>query len=84
MTWRVDFTDQARADVVGLDTEVSAEITDMLLAWMASGPPRENERVLAGITFYESEIAGRYLLGYSTKEDPPAFVVLWPRQKPGS
>ena len=44
----------------------------MLVAWMASGPPRENERVLAGITFYESEIAGRYLLGCSTKDDPPA------------
>lgn len=84
MTWDVDFTTQAREDLVGLDLELMEAITDTLIAWLAEGPPRQNERVLADIRFYEASVADRVILGYSVKEDPPAFALLWVRTKPGS
>ena len=84
MTWGVDFTSQARADLVGLDVDASDALTELLVGWMATGPPQENGRQLAGVLFYEATLVGRYLLGYSIKDDPPAFVVLWLRRKPGA
>jgi hypothetical protein len=84
VTWDVDFTTQAREDLVGLDSELMEAITDTLIAWLAEGPPRQNERVLADIRFYEASVADRVILGYSVKEDPPAFALLWVRTKPGS
>lgn len=84
MTWSIAFTSQARADLVGLDTDASDAVTEALGGWMATGPPKENGRRLAGVLFYEATIVGRYLLGYSIKDDPPAFVVLWLRRKPGT
>jgi hypothetical protein len=84
VTWDVDFTTQAREDLVGLDLELMEAITDTLIAWLAEGPPRQNERVLADIRFYEASVADRVILGYSVKEDPPAFALLWVRTKPGS
>lgn len=84
MTWDVDFTTQAREDLVGLDLELMEAITDTLIAWLAEGPPRQNERVLADIRFYEASVGDGVILGYSVKEDPPAFALLWVRTKPGS
>jgi hypothetical protein len=84
VTWAVDFTSQARADLVGLDADVSDALTETLLRWMATGPPQDNGRRLAGVLFYEFTLLGRYLLGYSIKDDPPALVVLWLRRKPGT
>jgi hypothetical protein len=45
-----------RADLVGLDSDISDAITDMVVAWMAEGPPRDNERALPGVTFYEAVV----------------------------
>jgi len=83
VTWGIDYTSQIRADLVGLDADVSDAITELLVVWMASGPPRENARVLAGIGFYEAVVADRYLLGYSVKEAPARLALLWLRRKPG-
>ncbi len=84
MTWDIDYTTQAREDLGGLDTDLMEAITDTLIVWLAEGPPRQNERVLAGIRFYEASVADRVNLGYTVKEDPPAFALLWVRTKPGS
>lgn len=81
MTWGIDFTPQVRADLVGLDPEVADTLTDTLVRWADSGPPRENLRVLAGFRFYEAVIADRYLLGYTVRDDPPAFALLWLRRQ---
>ena len=83
MTWGIDYTSQVRADLVGLDADVSDAITELLVEWMTSGPPCENARVLAGIEFYEAVVADRYLLGYSVKEAPARLVLMWLRRKPG-
>jgi len=83
VTWAVDFTTNARTDLVGLDPEVSEVITDVLVAWAQNGPPLGNRRELGGMVFYESTVAERYLLGYSVRADQQAFVVLWLRRKPG-
>jgi hypothetical protein len=84
VTWGVDFTSRARADLVGLQPEVADTITDTLVDWVQNGPPRENERELAGMVFYEASIVDRYLVGYMVKDDPPAFVILWLRRQPGT
>lgn len=83
MSWGVDFTTNARADLVGLEPAVSEAVTDVLVAWARDGPPLAGRRELGGIVFYESTVAERYLLGYAVKEDSQAFVVLWLRRKPG-
>lgn len=82
MTWGVDYTSRMRADLVGLDSDVSNAITDLVVAWMAEGPPKELERVLAGLTFYEAPVAGRFLVGYMVDDKAPRFVLLWLRRKP--
>lgn len=79
----VDYTSRIRADLVGLDPDVSNAITDMVVAWMAEGPPREDERVLAGLTFYEAPVADRFLVGYMVNDKAPRFILLWLRRKPG-
>lgn len=84
MTWGIDFTSQIRADLVGLEAEVVDLLTDTLVEWVQDGPPRENTRELAGMTFYEVTIAERYLLGYMIKDDPVAVALLWLRRKPAA
>jgi hypothetical protein len=84
VTWGIDYTTQARADLVGLDADVTEAITDALVSWLAEGLPRRNERVLAGIRFYEATVADRVIVGYTVKDEPPAFALLWIRTKPGS
>lgn len=84
MSWAVDFTTRARADLVGLDQHTSEAVTDALVAWMENGPPMTGRRELAGFAFFEETVADRYLLGYSVKQDPPSFAVLWLRAKPGA
>lgn len=83
MTWGVDYTSRVRADLVGLDPDVSDAITDVVVAWMAEGPPRDYERVVAGLTLYEAPVADRFLLGYMVDDEVPRFVLLWLRRKPG-
>lgn len=83
MTWGVDYTTRMRADLVGLDPDVGDAVTDMVVAWMAEGPPREHERVVADFTFYEARVADRFLIGYLVDDKAPRFVLLWLRRKPG-
>jgi hypothetical protein len=71
VTWGVDFTSRARADLVGLQPEVADTITDTLVDWVQNGRPRES-------------IVDRYLVGYMVKDDSPAFVILWLRRQPGT
>ena len=83
MNWGIDFTTGAQEDLVGLDAELAESIAETLVAWLADGPPRRNERTVAGIRFYEAIIADRVLLGYTVKAEPPAFALLWVRTRPG-
>lgn len=46
MSWDVDFTTNARADLVGLDPAVSEAVTDVLVAWASDGPPLASRREL--------------------------------------
>lgn len=82
MSWRVEFTSQARADLVGLDRQISEAITDALVDWLEHGPPMRGERKLAEITFYEERVAGRVVIGYVVRRDPDAFALLWVRDAP--
>ena len=84
MTWGVDFTTTARSDVVGLDFVVTSAITDTLVVWSEIGPPRTNQREIAGITFYESAIADRYLVAFTIDDSRGRFALLWFRERPGS
>jgi hypothetical protein len=84
VTWGIDYTSQAREDLVGLDADLTEAITDVLVSWLADGPPRRNERVLAGIRFYEATVADRVIIGYTVKDEPPAFALLWVRATPRS
>lgn len=83
MTWHVDFTTGVRADLVGLPTEAAGVLTDALVAWLEDGPPRDNQRTLRGIDFYEAIIAERYLLAYIVDDARQRFVLLWLRHRPG-
>jgi hypothetical protein len=82
VTWDVDYTTQARDDLVGLEAEVSEAITDAVIDWLANGPPRRGERTLGGITFYEETIAERVIVGYAVDEVRRRFALLWIRMKP--
>jgi len=83
VTWGVDYTTRIQADLVGLDPDVGDAITEMVVAWMAEGPPSENERVVAGFTFYEAPVTDRFLIGYMADDKAQRFVLLWLRRKPG-
>jgi hypothetical protein len=84
VTWGVDFTTQARTDLVGLEPDVNETLIDILIAWMEDGPPRENGRVMLGIEFFEAVVAERYLVAYSVDDARQRFVVLWLRGRPGT
>jgi hypothetical protein len=84
VTWGVDFTTTARSDLVGLDADVTTVIIDTLVAWSETGPPRSNQREIAGITFYESAVAEHFLVAYTVDDSRLRFALLWLREKPGS
>jgi hypothetical protein len=84
VTWGVDFTTQARTDLVGLEPEVNETLIDLLITWMQDEPPRENGRVMLGIEFFEAVVAERYLVAYSVDDVRQRFVVLWLRSRPGT
>ena len=84
MTWGVDFTTAARSDLVGLDSDVTSSIVDSLVEWSEIGPPRNNQREIAGITFYESAIADRYLVAFTIDDHRRRFALLWFRERPGA
>ncbi len=56
MTWDVDFTTRARADLVGLEPDDNEALIDQLVAWTQDGPPRQNSRTMIGIEFYEAVV----------------------------
>jgi len=83
VTWHVDFTSGVRADLVGLGPDVTEALTDVLVTWLADGPPRSNPRTMRGIGFYEAVVGERYLLAYAVDDDRQRFVLLWLRHRPG-
>lgn len=84
MNWGVDFTSTVRSDLVGLDPDVNATIIDTLVPWSEGGPPRSNSREIAGVVFYESDIAEQYLIAYIIDDSRHRFALLWLRERPGS
>jgi hypothetical protein len=84
VTWGVDFTTTARSDLVGLDADVTTAIIDTLADWSEIGPPRSNQREIAGITFYESAVAENCLVAYTIDDSRRRFALLWLRERPGS
>lgn len=83
MTWHVDFASGVRADLVGLEPDITKTLTDPLVTWLADGPPRTSPRTVRGVDFYEAVVAGRYLLAYAVDGDRQRFVLLWLRHRPG-
>lgn len=83
MTWGIDLTSVARSELVGLDPDVHDAVADVLMAWLAEGPPREGGRTLMDIPFYEVPVAQDYLLAYSVDDDRRRVAVLWIRARPG-
>jgi len=84
VNWGVDFTSTVRSDLVGLDPDVNATIIDTLVRWREAGPPRSNSREIAGVVFYESDIAEQYLIAYIIDDSRHRFALLWLRERPGS
>lgn len=84
MAWHVDFTSGVRADLVGLEPDATEALTDVLVTWLADGPPRTTLRTIRGIGFYEAVVAERYLLAYAVDDDRQRFVLLWLRHRPGA
>lgn len=83
MSWAVDLTDVAQADLVGLEPGVYNAVMDAVNEWTLLGPPRDNRRDMAGMVFYEVGIANRYLLAYMIDDVRQRFVLMWLREKPG-
>jgi hypothetical protein len=84
VTWGVDLATTARSDLVGLDPDHTTAIIDTLVRWGEVGPPRTGRRVLAGVEFYESQIAKHYLVAYVIDDARRRFALLWLRERPGS
>jgi hypothetical protein len=70
VTWGVDFTTTARS----LDSEVVTTIIDTLVEGSELGPPHSNQREIAGITFYESVIAERFLIAFTIDDSRRRFA----------
>ncbi len=83
MTWGIDLTSIARSELVGLDPDVNDAVADLLMSWLAEGPPREGGRTVMDIPFYEVPVADDYLLAYSVDDEWRRVAVLWIRARPG-
>ncbi len=83
MTWGVDFTSTARSDLVGLPPDVTTTIIDTLVQWSEAGPARRGRREIAGVEFYESDIAEHYLVACIIDDSRRRFALLWLRERPG-
>ena len=77
MTWHVDLTERFLSDRIGLQADLSEAITDTIVSWIETGPPRQNPRDVAGITVYQEPVAGALLLGYMIDDARQRFLVLW-------
>ena len=83
MTWGIDLTSVARSDLVGLGPDLDDAVTDVLMTWLAEGPPREGGRTVMDILFYEVPVADDYLLAYAVDDGRRRVAVLWIRSRPG-
>ena len=82
MTWGIDLTSIARSELVGLEPDVSDAVADILMSWLAEGPPREDGRTVMDIPFYEALVAEDHLLAYTVDEERRRLAVLWIRARP--
>lgn len=57
MTWRVVTGDAAWSDIEGLTDAEWAAVASGLVAWVDTGPPRSQRRVVGGVELFEDEIA---------------------------
>ena len=83
MTWGIDLTSIARSELVGLEPDISDAVADVLMSWLAEGPPREGGRTVMDIQFYEASVADDYLLAYTVDDERRRVAVLWIRPRPG-
>jgi hypothetical protein len=83
VSWHADFANEFRIDLIGIERVAHDEAMDLVVQWQSSGPPRENERNLGGISLFEEVVAGRYLMAYIIDESRGRFMILWLREKPG-
>jgi hypothetical protein len=83
VTWGIDLTSIARSELVGLGPDVNDAVADLLLSWLAEGPPRSGGRTVMEIRFYEAAVADDYLLAYAVDDERRRVAVLWIRARPG-
>ena len=83
MTWGIDLTSIARSELVGLAADVSDAVADLLMSWLAEGPPRAGGRTVMDIQFYEVPVDDDYLLAYTVDDERRRVAVLWIRARPG-
>ena len=83
MSWGIDLTSIARSELVGLAADVNDAVANVLMSWLAEGPPREDGRTVMDIPFYEVPVADDYLLAYTVDDERRRVAVLWIRARPG-
>jgi len=83
VSWGIDLTSIARSELVGLAADVTDAVADVLMSWLADGPPREGGRTVMDIPIYEVPVADDYLLAYTVDDERRRVAVLWIRARPG-
>ncbi len=79
MTWGIDLTSVARSELVGLGPDLNDAVTDVLMTWLADGPPRRGNSTGDEHPLYEVPVADDYLLAYSVDVMRRRVAVLWIR-----
>ena len=76
MTWRVLATAASEPDFAQLSDDEREALTDDLFAWIETGPPRANLRVVAGVVIFEDVVPSGFRVTYIVNEAEPHVAVL--------
>lgn len=76
MSWRVFATDASQSDFDELSDVERSALADDLFAWVETGPPRANRRLVAGTEVFEDEVPSGFRVVYFVDESEPYVGVL--------
>jgi hypothetical protein len=76
VSWRVFATATSEPDFDKLNEEERAALNDDLFAWVDTGPPRRNRRLVFGFEVFEDVVPSGFRVTYIVNDAVPYVALL--------
>lgn len=81
MSWRVIATNTSQLDFDELTEVERSALADDLFAWVETGPPRANRRLVRGAELFEDQVPSGFTVTYFVDEREPYVAIVRVRRR---